>query len=261
MRVRAIAVPAAMLLFTFALAGCSSAKPTGTAALSQTQSSPSALATPPTGLSPSAAPSGTQSATGGGGANPPSAPKPNYATTAKGYATNTVNAYTNGSKALLADYTSNGGAVEFANLPKTNMKWHFHKCAPDGTNTACEFDNDNGDELTVDIDPTYLGKPDAAVTAVVLVTTYPTTADALVGEFVDAWSHGNKYRMARLADAPSVDIVYGEHGDAPSGWSLSDSVVGDQTAVTIHPVPYGTEFTVIVDNTKLGHAHSMTAER
>lgn len=259
MRVHAIAVPATMLLLSFTLAGCSSAKPTGTAALSQTQSSPSALATPPAGTSPSATQSGTPSGTSGG-ANPPSVAKPNYATTAKGYATNTVNAYAKGSKALLAAYTSNGGAVSFANLPKTNMKWHFHKCAPDGTNTACEFDNDNGDELTVDIDPTYLGKPDAAASAVVLVTTYPTSADALVGEFIDAWSHGNKYRMARLADAPSVDIVYSEFGDAPSGWTLSDSALGDRTAVTIHPLPFGTEFAVFVDNANLGHPHAMTAQ-
>jgi hypothetical protein len=78
--------------------------------------------------------------------------------------------------------------------------------------------------------------------------------------FIEAWSRGNKYRLARLADAPSVDIVYSVYGDAPSGYTVSDSPAGDDTYVTVSPLPFGSQFAFFVFNAKLGHPHSMTAQ-
>jgi hypothetical protein len=261
MRIRAVVATAAMVVAAAAGSACAGAKPTGKSEISGSIASSTAIASsPPT----SGAGTPTSGANGGGnGTNSGSTSKPitpTYAATAKAYATNTVNAYAKGSKTLLDAYTSNGGAVEFANLPKTNMNWHFHRCMPDGTYTQCSYDNDNGDELNVDIDPGKLGEPDAAVNANVQLTEYPSTADAMVNEFLQAWTDGNRYRMVRLSSSSTTSTLISEHGaGGPGGYTLSDNTTDIQgvTIVTVQPLTSGLPFGLTVNNDKLGQPHAI----
>jgi hypothetical protein len=263
MRSRAVVWSATLLLCGAAVGGCGTSKATGKTVLSQGRPSasvPSGPQSTPATPSPATPSGGAFGHTAGATPVGPRPPSPPYSNTAKGYAANTVSAYATSSKALLEAYTSSGGAVAFANLGKADPHWHYHVCAPDGTYTACTFDNDDGDEISVDIDPALLGKPHAATSAVIDRTEYSNTPDGVIGAFVNAWINGNSYRMLRLSDAKTVAYLRTINGGAPTGWTLTDDTVdshGD-TVVSINRIGPGDDFNLLVLGSTLGHPHAIT---
>ena len=128
--------------------------------------------------------------------------------------------------------TLKGVPADIAKIHASDKHWHFHRCSPDGVYTACAWDNNNGDEISFDIDPTLLGKPHATEGSSMEPTEYGSTADATVSEFMQAWFDGNKYRMISLADVPGHTIV--------------------NVSAT------GGPFSFNADNAKLGHPHALT---
>ena len=77
----------------------------------------------------------------------------------------------------------------------------------DGGNCACLFDNDNGDRLSIDVNPTYLGKPQAVNNAFIDRTEFGMSADSQVGAFLQAWSDGNVQRMEILSTGNTASLI------------------------------------------------------
>jgi len=248
---RALAPSAAAFVLVAALAGCGKGQNDGSSGLAQVNPSASA----PFG-SPS--PDDSSSAVTTPGATPTSTKTATatYPTTAEGYASAALAAFGSGNSGRLASLAGPGGG-EFANIGQPNKHWHYYKDAPDGVYTDSFFDNDDGDRITVVIDPAGLGKPGAVHGVSIDKTAFGSTADNAVVDLVQALLDGNKYRMTVLSDAHTTSLL--RSFAKPSSSNLTDDTASKpgHTIVTIH----FNSFTFIVDVTrsKLGHAHAITA--
>jgi hypothetical protein len=235
-----------VLIAVVALAGCGSTRIAGSGGLGPSVA-PIASA-PPTIAAPSPTASHGIST---------KKPPPPYASTAHTYALDALDAYDLGETATIGLLSTAGGVTNFANLGHPDRHWHYFACGPDGTYTLCKFDNDNGDRIAIDIDPTLLGKPHAVREVVIDATEFATTADGDVNALVTAWADRNKYRMIALSDASTTSTLLAD--TAPPSWMLSDDTTkkpGD-VVVTIQNTTTS-DYEIDVTPSKLGHPHAMT---
>jgi hypothetical protein len=248
-------VTAAALAATMFLAGCASAAKSGAGNVGALSPSSSVSVGEPgigSAAPASATPSGTPANGGGGGA-------PTYPSTDKDYTRAVLDAYDTHASTRLAQLTVADGPTVFANLGSLDKHWHFHACGNDGALRQCTYDNNNGDRISIDLDPASLGKPHAVTTAFVDRTHYGNTADAMVGDFMQAWFDGNTSRMTALGDATATSYATGS-GNAPESWNLSDAPSGASPGHTIVTVATVDGRTLLFDVTdsKVGHPHAFT---
>ena len=241
-----------------AMSGCASSS-SGTGSLGP--ASPGASATGSTGTgstggTPSTGTTGTGTPTSsstGGGNNPPS-----YPSTEKAYVQAMLDAWAardTGRQDQLAVKQA------FAFLPRVDMHWHNFACSVhDGTYEDCVFDNNVGDRITVVVDPTKIGKPQAVQSASIDKTTYDTSVDGYVNGWVAAWQAGNKYRMIQLSDSSLVTTMLNGSQPAPNGAMAMDTTgaPAGYTWVTVSSVNHDT-FTLQVKTSLLGKAHAISA--
>jgi hypothetical protein len=226
------------------------------------------------GAAASANPSGASSPTASGTAvptvpatatataAPPRSPAPiTYPGTAQDYTADAVRAWADHDAPRLAAYVDNGGAVEFANLPKLGGPWHFHNCVADGDNAACTFDNPVGDRLTVDVIPADLHQPHGVPSVYVDRTEFASDASGYVTAFISAWQNGNVARMTELANSAATAKI--TTLVAPDSSTMSPPDTTTLLGHTLLPVDIAIGaaqylITFNVTNGKLGHAHAMT---
>ena len=235
-----------------ALAGCGTGQGDGSSGLAQVSPTAStSLGSPlPTDTSgaTSTPTSGSATSTGNGSTTA------TYPTTPEGYANAALAAFDSGNSTRLASLAGPGGG-EFPNIGQPNKHWHYYKDVLDGVYTDSFFDNDDGDRITIAIDPTKLGKPGAVHDVSIDKTEYGSTADSMVTALMYAFSVGNKYRMTALSDSGTTIAL--RSNAMPASWNLHDdnSTTG-HTVVTVD----ANNFTFKCDVTlsKLGHAHAIT---
>jgi len=245
---RALAPSAAAFVLVAALAGCGTGQGDGSSGLAQVNPSASAPLGSPAPPSPDNSSSATPTST------KKSTTPATYPTTAEGYASAALDAFGSGNSSRLASLAGPGGG-EFANIGQPNKHWHYYKDAPDGVYTDSFFDNDDGDRITIVIDPANLGKPGAVHSVSIDKTEFGSTADSMVGALMQAFSDGNKYRMAALSDSGTTSAL--RSNAMPASWNLADdNGTTGHTVVTVD----ANNFTFKCDVTlsKLGHAHAIT---
>ena len=266
MRTPAIAaLSATALLLATALSGCGTSSPSGSSGLSAV--TPSAgVPTSSAGPTDSPAPTATSTSTPTSGSGSTAAPTktkttkppatPTYPTTAQAYATVTLSAYTGDNKTFLAAYTDAEGAIAFKFLGSFDKHWHFYKCGPDGALTDCFFDNNNGDRITVVVDPTVLGAAHATHNTSVDRTEFGTSADGMVSNFMTAVFDHNIYREKVLATAEVVSDF--SHRAYPASSTLSDAPAMNPTGTFVTVADgVNSPFTFLVPDSKLGKAHAV----
>jgi len=254
------AVAGTALLALAALSACGS-NASGTGALSDAGTA----STGPVGIassgSPAALPSGGSTATTPAhGTTTHTATPPSFPNTAQAYAQKAVNAYAHGQTALVKDYSNAGGVTSFQHLGHADTHWTFHASRPNGSDTDCLFDNDNGDRITVTLDPTMLGKPHAVTTAFIDRTEFGNSADGAVGALIQAWGDGDLPRVGAIGTAGTESSLSAR--TAPPSWTLSDTPLSDggvDYTVVSASTPDGT-LTFRVKNSAIGHAHAVSLQ-
>jgi hypothetical protein len=194
----------------------------------------------------------TQSSGGGSGTGN----TPQYPVAATDYTRAVLDAWDAHNSGRIAALSGPGGVVSFANLGNPDRHWHFHVCLPDGDRRACTYDNNNGDRISIDVDPTLMGKPHAVVSAFIDHTEYGNSADSVVGTFMQAWADGNKYRMVSVADNAAVTYAMATMA-TPESWTLNDAA-GVAGHTTVNVSTNNGPLVFDVTNARLGHPHSFT---
>jgi hypothetical protein len=199
---------------------------------------------------------GSAPASAGTGGAASSGTQTSFPKDAKAYAQATLTAYLDRQDTRLAQLAGSGAVHSLAEIPgPADRHWHYHACSGPQTIT-CTFFNNDGDELTMDLDATSLGRAHAVQQAAYQQTEYPTAANLYVSAYLQAWVDGNTYRMAKLATAAVTAAL--AKTKKPSGWSYADDGTAGHTHVRVTD-SYGFDRTFDVTNQLLGSTHAITA--
>ncbi len=265
MRTRTLAIPA-MVLVLAALSGCGSKSHNGSAGISAVNASaetvlpsggttsPITASGAPTSVTATTPTTATPTPTTGGTPKPT---KVTYPKNQRAYATAALAAYVAGNQSLLRDFALPATLSNFANLGHPNTHWHFYRCDSDGGNYACLFDNDNGDRLSIGVNPTYFGKPQAVNNVFIDRTQFGTSADSQVGAFLQAWFDGNVQRMEILSTGDTASRV--RNMTTPTSWMLSDDTTTTPGVTLVKARLNNDSLTLDVNNSKLGKAHAISS--
>jgi hypothetical protein len=129
-----------------------------------------------------------------------------FPTTAKAYATAVVAAWTQDHINTLGSLTTPGVQEQLLEIPQPlDDAWSHLRCDGTAGSSYCTFANADGDQLTLRISHSLLGKPHAAIEVTLDLTEYPMDGLKYVKEFVGAWQIGNTARMLKLSKQSIVD--------------------------------------------------------
>jgi hypothetical protein len=240
-----------------AMSGCGKSSGTGSLGPASPGASTPAAGTSPPSLPGTGGPTPSSSGGGGGGGGGGNG-TPTYPSTELPYVVAMLNAWT-ARDHTRQDQLAVKQAFDF--LPRVETHWHTHACnVPDGSLEDCVFDNNVGDRLTVVVDPTKLGKPQAIQSASIDRTTYDTSVDGYVNGWISAWQDDNRYRMIQLSTSSLVTTMLNGPQPAPNGAMTMDTTGAPNgyTWVTVSSVNHDT-FTLQVNMSLLGKAHAISA--
>lgn len=129
-----------------------------------------------------------------------------FPTTPKAYATAVIAAWTQDHINTLGSLTTAQVQEQILEIPQPlDDAWSYLRCDGTAGSSYCTFANADGDEFTLRISHSLLGKPHAAIEVMLDLTQYPADGLAYVKKFVAAWQIGNTARMLKLSKQSIVD--------------------------------------------------------
>jgi hypothetical protein len=185
-------------------------------------------------------------------------PPPGYPGDPRTYSQSAISAWVNGQTGRLADLTSPGGAVDFANIPgHPDSHWQYYRCDGAAGSQYCTFRNGNGDELRLQLRSDLLGKPHAILDEVFEKTEYPTDPDDYVRRLWHAWLTGNRQRMLAYSTQSVVGALAAT--SAPENFTADSSGGGAAGSTYVRGTSTtGFSMTFRVTNEYLGRAHAVS---
>lgn len=174
--------------------------------------------------------------------------------TPRAYSTAVVAAWTQNHINTLGSLTTPGVQEQILEIPQPlDDGWVYLRCDGTAGSSYCLFANADGDELTLRISHSLLGKPHAAIEVMLDPTEFPLDGVAYVKEFVGAWQVGNTSRMLKLSKQSIVDQL----GAAPVSPSYPKPVCCGGGLLQVKVQWGGSSLRFDVGTTLLGDPHAI----
>jgi hypothetical protein len=218
--------------------------------------------------SPGATPTADAAASGAPGASGQPNPSgsggqaaPTYPATVKDYGLAMLAAWSAKNKSRIDLLAVQAAALQAGGMtPGPDSQWTYLSCTDKPDNKAeCRYRNAHGDDATLMLVKSQLGRTAAVLDFHADKTAYPTEAGAYVSTFMLAWDAGNKPRMTRLSSSTVVNFFNGKTPPG-SGSTSNPSPDGSNWIVKTTGLPVGDgSWTFKVTGSKLGGASAITA--